>query len=268
MTAIALPRARRFVPPQVSLLALRVWQRNRDVYFNVWRSELIWPLVEPLVTLLALGLGLGDFVNFDETNIDYIDFIGPALIAVFPMWTATAECTYGSFFRMDQQGTFNAMVATPVSVDEITTGEILWAMTRSLMGVCYIIVMVVIFGGINSLAALLIFPFAIVPGLTFGAIALAYSSVAKTVSSLNYFFATYITPQFWLSGAFFPLNEMPHWIEVVAWFTPAYHVVRPYRAFADGHVNETHLVDLAFIATLGVVAYLVAIVLMRRRMVK
>lgn len=267
MTAAAVPRTR-FRLPEVSLRTLSVVQRNRDVYFNVWRAELIWPLVEPLVTLLALGVALGDFVQFDRTDIDYIDFIGPALIAVFPMWTATAECTYGSYFRLDQQGTFNAIVATPVSVDEITTGEIIWAMMRSLIGVTYVSATVLLFGGINSFAALLIFPFAIVPGLTFGAIALAYTAVNKTVSSLNYFFATYITPQFWLSGAFFPLNEMPGWVETVAWFTPAYHVVRPYRAFAAGDVSWTHLGDLVWVAVLGVVAYAVVIVLMRRRMVK
>lgn len=268
MTAVSLPRRARFRFPEVSLRALAVWQRNRDVYFNVWRSELIWPLVEPFVTLVALGVGLGDFVQFDNSDIEYIDFIGPALIAVFPMWTATAECTYGSYFRMDQQGTFNAIVATPVSVDEITTGEVLWAMTRSLMGVCYVMVMVLIFGGINSFAALLIFPFAVVPGIMFASIALAYSAIAKTVSSLNYFFATYITPQFWLSGAFFPLDEMPDGIETVAWFTPAYHVVRPYRAFAAGDLDASHLVDLAWLCVVGTVAYVVAVVLMRRRMVK
>jgi lipooligosaccharide transport system permease protein len=172
---------------------------------------------------LAVGVGLGGFVELDS-NVDYVDFIGPALIAVFPMWTATAECSYGSFFRMDQQGTFAAILATPVSVDEVTTGEVLWAMTRSVIGVFYVMVMVALFGGINSFAALLIFPFAIVPGIMFGAISLAYTAITKTVSSLNYFFATYITPQFWLSGAFFPLEQMPDGIETAAWFTPAYHV--------------------------------------------
>ncbi len=65
MTAIALPRAARgaWRRPDVSWLALRVWQRNRDVYLNTWKAEAIWPLVEPLLTLIALGVGLGDFVD-------------------------------------------------------------------------------------------------------------------------------------------------------------------------------------------------------------
>ena len=269
MTAVALPRTRRisFRPPEVSLRALHVWRRNRDVYFNVWRSELIWPLVEPLVTLLALGVGLGDFVRFDK-DIDYVDFLGPALLAVFPMWTATAECAWGSFFRMEQQGTFSAIIATPVSVDEVTTGEVLWSATRSVIGVFYVGAMVLLFGGINSPLALLIIPFSILPGIMFASISLSYTAIARSVSSLNYFFATYITPQFWLSGAFFPLDEMPGWVGTVAWFTPAYHVVRVYRGLAQGHLQSGYLIDVAWIAVVTVPAYLLAITLMRRRLIK
>jgi lipooligosaccharide transport system permease protein len=272
MTAVALPttsrrRAARWTPPQVTARALHIWRRNRDVYMNVWRSELIWPIIEPLVTLLALGLGLGTFVEL-ESGEDYINFVGPALIAVFSMWTATAECGWGSYTRMDSQGAFDAALATPVSVDEVTTGEIIWGATRSILGVFYIMVMVTIMGGIDSPMALLIFPLALLPGVMFSAISLAYTAVAKSVSSLNYFFATYVTPQFWLSGAFFPLGELPGWVSVVAWFTPAYHVVRIYRAMAAGDLELDHLIDVGWVLVVTLVAYLVAITMMRRRLIK
>lgn len=272
MTAVALPsaargRRARWRAPQVTARCLHVWRRNRDVYLNIWRSELIWPIVEPLVTLMALGLGLGDFVRLDNGQ-DYIDFFGPALIAVFSMWTATAECGWGSFTRMDSQGTFDAIIATPVSEDEVTTGEILWGTTRSIMGVFYIMVMVALMGGIDSPLALLIFPLALLPGVMFSAISLAYTSIARSVSSLNYFFAAFITPQFWLSGSFFPLSELPHWVSVVAWFTPGYHVVRLYRALANGDPHTEHLIDIGWVAVVAVVFYLVAITMMRRRLIK
>jgi lipooligosaccharide transport system permease protein len=269
MTSIALPRGanRVFRVPDLSFRALAVVRRNLDVYLNVWQSELIWPLVEPLVMLLALGVGLGDVIEFEQ-EIDYVEFVGPALVALFPMWTATAECTYGSYFRMDQQGTFSAILATPISVDEVTTGEIVWAMGRSVFGVFYVMVIVLVFGGISSPLALLIFPLAVLPGLMFAAIALAYSAIARSVSSLNYFFATYMTPQFWLSGAFFPLDELPDWVEVVAWFTPVYHVVELYRGLAAGDIKSSYLVDIGYILVVGVAAYALALALMRRRLVK
>jgi lipooligosaccharide transport system permease protein len=228
---------------------------------------LIWPFVEPFLTILALGVGLADFVEIEGYE-HYILYFGPAMLAVFPMWSATAECAWGSFVRMDTQGTFSAAISTPVSVDEVTTGEILWGATRAVISVCYVMAIVAVFGGIESFWALAIVPFAVLPGIMFSAISLAYTAVSKSVSSLNYFFATYVTPQFWLAGVFFPLSEMPGWVEVVAWFTPAYHVVRIYRGVAMGHVEASYLIDLAWIAVVAMIAYFIAIHTMRRRLIK
>lgn len=267
MTAVAIPRGLRLSKPQVTWRALRIWQRNRDVYYNIWRSELIWPFIEPFLTILALGVGLADFVQIDGYD-HYIQFFGPAMLAAFPMWSATAECAWGSFMRMDTQGTFDAAIATPVSVDEVTTGEILWSATRAVISVIYVMAIVAVFGGISSPWALAVIPFAVVPGFMFASISLAYTSISKSVSSLNYFFATYVTPQFWLAGVFFPLNEMPGWVEVIAWFTPAYHVVRIYRGVAMGHVESAYLIDLAWIIVVAIAAYLLAIHFMRRRLIR
>ncbi len=221
MTAIPLPRVARTAVrrPDLSPLALRVWQRNLDVYLNIWKAEAIWPLVEPLITLVALGLGLGGFVELGGGR-SYIDFIAPGMLAVFPMWIAAAEMGWGSFFRMDSQRTFDAMIATPTSVDDVTTGEILWGATRGCISICYVMVMVLILGAIESPLAILILPLSFLPGLMFAAIALCYTAIARNVSSLNYFFAVYITPQYWLAGVFFPLDQLPGWVQTVAWFTP------------------------------------------------
>ena len=266
MTAIALPRPT-IALPDVSRRALRVWQRNRDVYFNIWRSEVIWPIVDPLITLVALGLGLGDFVDLGVEE-SYIDFIGPGLLAVFPMWVAAAETGWGSFFRMENQRTFDAMVATPVSIDDVTTGEILWASTRATISVAYILVLVAAFGAIDSALAVLIIPLSFLPGLMFGAISICYTSIARSISSLNYFFAAFITPQFWLAGVFFPLDRLPDWVQKVAWFTPASHVVDVYRGLIQGDLHWAHLADLAWMIVVTAVFYVIAIYAMRRRLVK
>jgi len=267
MTAAALPRARWLPLPNVSHLALRVWQRNRDVYFNIWRSEIVWPIVDPLITLLALGVGLGKFVELDVEG-DYVDFIAPGLLAVFPMWAAAGETGWGSFFRMESQGTFDAIVSTPASIEDVVTGEILWAATRSAVGVVYILVIVTIFGAVSSPLGVLVLPLCILPGFMFGAISICYTSFARSISSLNYFFAAFITPQFWLAGVFFPVKEMPEWVQVVAWFTPAYHVVEVYRGLVRGDLEPIYLVHLAWMLSVTAVFYLLALKLMRRRLVK
>jgi hypothetical protein len=100
---------------------------------NIWKAEAVWPFVEPLLTLVALGFGLGDFIELDRQE-SYIEFIGPGILAAYAMWMASAEACWGAYFRMDQK-TFDAILATPVSIDDITSGEVLWASTRSLISV-------------------------------------------------------------------------------------------------------------------------------------
>ena len=145
------------------MLATRVWQRNRDVYLNTWKAEAMWPLVEPLLTLIALGWGLGDFVELGGQG-SYIDFIAPGMLAVYPMWMASAEMGWGAFFRMESQGTFAAIVSTPASIDDVTSGEIIWCATRAFISICFIMVMVLALGSIESPLALLIFPLSFLPG--------------------------------------------------------------------------------------------------------
>jgi lipooligosaccharide transport system permease protein len=144
----------------------------------------------------------------------------------------------------------------------------MWGATRGFISLCYIFVMVAVLGTIESPLALLIFPLSFLPGLMFATVALAYTAIARSVSQLNYFFAAYVTPQYWLAGVFFPLDRLPEWVQVVAWFTPAFHVVRVYRALLEGNPDWTHLVSIAWMLAVTAVFYALAIVLMRRRLIK
>ncbi len=262
MTAVAAGR-RGFRRPDVSLRSLRVWQRNRDVYLRLWKSEIIWPVVDPLITLVALGIGLGGLVELGDDR-EYVDFIAPGLLAVWPMWSAAAECGWGSFFRMENQGTFDAIVATPVSIEDVITGEILWGATRALISATYLLVIITAFGTVDSFLAILILPLAVLPGIMFAAIALTSTSIARSISSLNYFFAVFITPQFWLGGVFFPLDRLPEWAQRVAWFIPVTHVVNVYRGLTSGDVRLSHLGDVAWMIVVTAIFYTVAVFSMRR----
>ncbi|MCC6381103.1 MAG: ABC transporter permease, partial [Dehalococcoidia bacterium] len=131
MTAIA-------ARPDLSLGAYRVWQRNRDVLLRLWKSEFVAQLAEPVFVILALGIGLGQFVQLD-TGEEYVSFLAPGMLAMFPMFAAVFECAWGSYVRLEMQGTYRAIVATPVSVDDVITGEILWGTTRSMINAAYIL---------------------------------------------------------------------------------------------------------------------------------
>ena len=256
--------------PDVSYRAYRVWQRNRDVYLRLWKAEAIWPLAEPLITLLALGLGLGGLITRSELPGDqrYIDFIAPGILAVFPMWAAAGECGWGSFFRMENQRTYHAIIATPVSIEDVITGEILWGATRGFISSVYILAVSAAFGLLDSPLALLVPVMAYISSFMFASISLSYTSVARSISSLNYFFALFVTPQFWLGGVFFPLERLPEELQVAAWFVPATHVVDIYRGLVQGQLNLGHLGDLAWIAVVAAVFYYLALISMRRRLIQ
>jgi lipooligosaccharide transport system permease protein len=266
---IALPRLGIRLP-DVSYRAYRVWQRNRDVYLRLWKAEAIWPLAEPLITLLALGLGLGELITETELpgNQRYIEFIAPGILAVFPMWAAAGECGWGSFFRMENQRTYHAIIATPVSIEDVITGEVLWGATRGLISSVYIVAVSAAFLLLDSPMVLLAFPMAYVSGFMFASISLFYTSFARSISSLNYFFALFITPQFWLGGVFFPLERLPEELQVASWFMPTTHVVDIYRGLVEGHLNLSHLGDLAWIGVVAAVFYYLALISMRRRLIQ
>ena len=261
--------AQRIPFPDVSYRAFRVWQRNRDVYLRLWKAEAIWPLAEPLITLLALGVGLGGLVEPEELGGQkYIDFIAPGILAVFPMWAAAGECGWGSFFRMENQRTYQAIIATPVSVEDVITGEIMWGATRGLISSLYILAVTAAFGLLDSPMALLVPVMAYLSGLMFASISLSYTSIARSISSLNYFFALFVTPQFWLGGVFFPLDRLPEGLQTFTWFVPTTHVVAIYRGLVEGSLHWSHLGDLAWIVAVTGVFYLVALWSMRRRLIQ
>ena len=113
------------MPENLSRLAWAVWRRNLDVYLKSWRVNLLTPAFEPVLYLLALGFGVGSYIS-EIDGVPYVRFIAPALVAISVMNASFFECTYGSYVRMYYQKTFDAIVATPVSIEEVIPGEILW----------------------------------------------------------------------------------------------------------------------------------------------
>jgi lipooligosaccharide transport system permease protein len=184
------------------------------------------------------------------------------------MWMAAGEAGWGSFFRMENHRTFDAIVATPATIDDVVTGEILWASTRALISVFYILILITAFGAVSSALAIFVFPVAVLAGLMFGSISLCWTSMARSISQLNYFFAAFITPQFWLAGVFFPLEDLPDWVQVVAWFTPAYHAVEVYRGLVSGNVSVDDLGHILWMLVVTAIFYYIAVFAIRKRLVK
>ena len=251
---------------QVSWRMVRVWQRDRDVSVRLWRSELA-VLIEPFIVLVPMGLGIGLFVT-DVAGQSYLQFLGPGILAGYAMFAASYECSYGSFVRMEYQRTFDAIMVTPVTVEDIIAGEMLWGSTRALFTGCVFLVVLSMFGLVDSPWAVLLLPLMFLEGLLFTSLSMCYTAFAPSINSFNYFSSLFIYPMFFISGAFFPLDQLPGILQSLAWvfpLTPAVHVA---RGLVIGKFDWVMLWSLLGMLAGTMVLFYVALVLMRHRLVK
>ena len=241
-----------------------MWQRNRDVFLRLWHSEAPGFVAEPVLILLAMGLGLGAYVGLVDGQ-KYIEFIAPGIIASYAMFSASFECTYGSFWRMEHQKTYDAILATPLNVEDVIAGEIFWGATRSLITGSVILVVAAAFGLVPSPWALLIPVLSFLAGIMFSSIAIIFTSLVPSFYSFNYYFTLFITPMFFFSGVFFPLSSFPKIVQTISWIIPLTPVVHLTRALVQGEFHLNLLVALVIIIGLTILFFYVSLVTMRRR---
>ena len=244
---------------------IRLWQRNRDVFFRLWHSEAPGFIAEPIIILLALGLGLGAYIG----NVDgqrYIEFLAPGIIASYAMFSASFECTYGSFVRMEYQKTYDAIIATPLNVEDVIAGEIFWGATRSVLTATVILVIATAFQLVHSPWALLIPVVALLQGVMFASIAIFYTSIVPAIYSFNYYFTLFVTPMFLLGGVFFPLSTFPEIVQRLSWLAPLTPAVRLIRALVNGDIGIELLWSVAAIVAVAAVFFSIAMITMRRRL--
>ena len=244
---------------------IRVWQRNRDVFFRLWHSEAPGFIAEPIIILLAMGVGLGAYVGLVDGQ-EYIEFIAPGIIASYAMFSASFECTYGSFVRMEYQKTYDAIIATPLNVEDVTAGEIFWGATRSFMTGTVILVIAAAFQLVHSPWAVLISVVSFLEGIMFAAIALLFTSIVPAIYSFNYYFTLFITPMFFFSGVFFPLSSFPQIVQTLSWVAPLTPVVHLTRALVNGEFHTYLLGALALIIALTALFFSLSLITMRRRL--
>lgn len=251
---------------KVTRRLIKVWQRNLDVFVTLWHSEAPGFVAEPVIILVTMGLGLGAYVGLVDGQ-DYIQFITPGIIASYAMYSATFECTYGSYVRMEYQRTYDAILATPVSANDIVAGEILWGASRAALTGTSILVVAAFFNLVDSFWAILIPVFCLVQGLLFSALSLIFTAYVPTLYSFNYYFTLLITPMFFFSGVFFPLTSFPQVVQNLSWIVPLTPVVYVTRQLLTGNFDITFAWSLALVIFSVVVLSVIGLIAMRRRLI-
>jgi len=245
-----------------------VFLRHRDVFLsNIW-SSVIPPFFEPIFYLLAMGYGLGALVSQVE-GLSYVQFIAPSLIAMVGLTAPGFECLVGTLARLVVQRSFEAMIATPVSIEDVIAGEVLYGAAKGLVHAIAVGLVVSAFGLIQSPWAILIILVILIGGIMIGSITLVYTSFMPNFGPIDFYFTLVLTPLFLFSGTFFPVAQLPDWGQFIARVTPFYHMVRPARMLALGQLNWATIGgDFLWMAAYIVVFFPLAVYLMKRRLIK
>ena len=208
----------------VSLRSIRVWQRNADVWRTTWLTNFIPPLLEPVLYILAFGLGMGRLigvVTYQGIELPYLRFMIPGIISVAIMFWAYFETTYSSFVRMYYQKTFDGIMATPLLAEDVIAGEWLWGATKSVLAAAIMLGMVGSFGLLSWPTSLLVIPLALIGGMLFSGIGLISTALVPKIDSFNLPIFIIVFPMFLFSGTFFPIDILPAWAMKVALTLPA-----------------------------------------------
>lgn len=226
--------------------ALAVWRRNLRVYLRLWKTELIAPVIEPVVTFFAFGFGVGALVDSPVEGLSYLSFVGAGVLAFTVLMRTIFEMTYGAYFRMVYQSTYDAILATPVAAESLAFGEVSWAVTKGVVDCVFILPLVVVFGSATSLLT----PLSIVP-LIFGCLCLASLGLAITarvyeIDNFNIFFALFFSTLF-LCGAWFPIGNLPVWLQYVAYLIPTTSVIDLCRACLTGNFAVRHVYEAIYL---------------------
>ncbi len=255
--------------------AFRVWQRNATIFRKFWKTIMLPNLFEPLLYLVALGLGLGAFIRGGGINgLTYVQYVAPGLLASNAMFAASFESTFNTFIRLKIGRVYEAIVATPVNAEDIVAGEYLWAGTRAaLYGTGFLGVITVlgfVFSPeaplVSSFWALLIPPVLLVVGIMFSVMGTLFTSLISSIDLYAYYFTLVVTPLFLFSGIFFPIEDFPAPVPQIAWLTPLYHAVNVCRALATGPSPDV-FVDVAWILVFTAALALLPVRFMRKRLI-
>jgi len=270
-----LPQTGPAVPAQNAVRgAMAAYEHMWLLYRRTWRGSIFGSFAQPVLFLVAMGIGLGGFVDASGSgaiDVPYIQFLAPALLVSTVMQGASFEATFPVLggFRWNRR--YHAMYATPLTPFAIAFGQIAWVATRATMTGAIFCLVIIAFGAAASAGILLTIPVGTLTALAFAGPIAAYMSTQRDTTAFNAIWRFGITPLFLFSGTFFPIEQLPEQIRWIAWLLPLWHGVDLARALSLGTVMDNPLVQVAHVvilATGAIVGVTAMFVMYRRQLAK
>ena len=259
--------SRPYALPAFSLRHLHVWRRNLLVWRKLAIPSMLGNLADPLIYMLGLGFGLGAMLT-DVGGMPYIAFLATGIVCSSTMMSASFEAMYSAFSRMHVQKTWDAIMNAPVTLDDVVLGETVWAASKSLLSGVAVLLVAWALGVVGSATALWVIPVVFLTGLVFASLGLVMTALSPSYDFFMYYFTLVITPMMLVSGVFFPVEQLPAWLQAVAQFLPLTHAVELARPLMSGALPSQIALHLAVLAAYALAGFSLALVLTRRRLLK
>lgn len=256
-----------FALPQLSWRFLPVWQRNMLVWRKLAIPSILGNIADPLIALMAFGYGLGSLLP-KVGGLPYIVYLASGTLCMSTMNAATFEALYSAFSRMHVQRTWDSLMNTPLQLDDIVFAEMLWAASKSLLSGLSILLVVWALG-ISYAPTTLLIPFVLVlTGLTFSALGLCMNALAPGYDFFMYYFTLVITPMMFVSGVFFPISQLPHFLQIIAHGLPLAAAVALVRPLVQGELPSHLVLNVGILVGYAVVGFYIAVAFTRKRLLK
>ena len=219
---------------------------------RMWRSVVVVSLFEPLAYVLALGVGLGAIVDSGGSHplgVPYIVFVAPAFLTAAALQIAAADSSYPIMAGFKWQRTFHGMAATPLTPKQICDGQLIFVALRITLNSIVFLAIMAAFGGTERWAVVLTIPVAVLTAMSFACpIAALAATLEQEGNGFNMVFRFVVVPMFLFSGTFYPISELPHWGQWLAWVTPLWHGTELARGAAIGGLDlGSTVIHLAYL---------------------
>ncbi len=243
-----------------------VMSREVANFRTFWKATTFSSVLEPVVYLLAFGVGLGATIVERVDGLEYVEFVGTGMVATAVIFSSALPAMFGTFVKERFQRTYDAILAAPVDVEELVTAEMLWIGIRAGFYGCFPLLVSMLFG-LDPAAGMLLVPlFCFCTALGFAAFGIAVAASVAKIDQFSYVTTLVVTPLFLVAGTFFPIDDLPAGLQAAAQLNPLHHLVELVRGASFGFV-ATDLIRVAVLVAFAVVMWRIAVRRMEKRLI-
>jgi len=243
-----------------------VMSREVANFRTFWKATTFSSVLEPIIYLVAFGLGLGTTIVDRVEGLEYVEFVGTGMVATAVIFSSALPAMFGTYVKHRFQRTYDAILAAPVDVEELVTAEMLWIGVRAGFYGGFPLIVAMVFGLDPAPGMLLVPLFCFITALGFAAFGIAVAATVSKIDQFSYVTTLFVTPLFLVAGTFFPIDNLPAGFQAAAQLNPLHHLVELVRHASFGF-ETTDLVRVSLLIAFAAVLWRVAVRRMTARLI-